>query len=161
MAAASSLYSVPSAVVFRAWAAHEDPKPMTRRLILKNGADATISFRLTLPRHAAFTVSGSLVQTAAHGDEVCNISLPAGGSTALTVTLHREHADEIECTDELCVRMPDGWLHVPLVALRLNRSCGRLCRRAAQGLPHARGVRCQGAPCGAGRGQRLRWRPAA
>lgn len=119
MAAPSDkLYFVPSAVIFRAWAAQEGTGPMTRRLMLKNDGATAVSFRISLPQHAAFSVSGKLVPSDAQGDEICNVSLPAGGSTALTVTLHREHADEIEIGDELCVRMPDSWLHVPLVALR-------------------------------------------
>ena len=116
--ASDNLYFVPSAVIFRAWAAQEGAGPMTRRLMLKNDGATAVAFRLSLPQHAAFSVSGKLVPSEARGDEVCNVSLPAGGSTALTVTLHREHADEIEIGDELCVRMPDSWLHVPLVALR-------------------------------------------
>jgi len=112
------LYSVPSALVFRSWAANTDPDAVIkRRLLLKNDSQQTLSFRLSLPQHPAFQVSGSLVPDAAPGD-VCNVTLPSGGSTSLTVTLHRAHADEIECRDELCVRMADGWLYVPLVALR-------------------------------------------
>jgi hypothetical protein len=112
------LYSVPSVLVFRSWASNADPDAVIkRRLLLKNDSQGTLSFRLSLPQHPAFQVSGSLVPDAAPGD-VCSVTLPAGGSTSLTVTLQREHADEIECRDELCVRMADGWLYVPLVALR-------------------------------------------
>lgn len=112
------LYSVPSVLVFRSWASNADPDAVIkRRLLLKNDSQRTLSFRLSLPQHPAFQVSGSLVPDAAPGD-VCSVTLPAGGSTSLTVTLARQHADEIECRDELCVRMADGWLYVPLVALR-------------------------------------------
>ena len=112
------LYSVPSVLVFRSWASNADPDTVIkRRLLLKNDSQRTLSFRLSLPEHPAFQVSGSLVPDTEPGD-VCSVTLPAGGSTSLTVTLRREHADEIECRDELCVRMADGWLYVPLVALR-------------------------------------------
>ena len=114
---ANQLYSVPSALVFRSWASNADPDAVIkRRLLLKNDSQRPLCFRLSLPQHPAFQVSGSLVPDAP-GD-VCNVTLPAAGSTSLTVTLLREHADEIECRDELCVRMADGWLYVPLVALR-------------------------------------------
>ena len=96
------LYSVPSVLVFRSWASNADPDAVIkRRLLLKNDSQRPLCFRLSLPQHPAFQVSGSLVPDAP-GD-VCNVTLPAAGSTSLTVTLLREHADEIECRDELCL----------------------------------------------------------
>ena len=111
------VYSVPAAVVFRRWAAHADPAaPIKRKLLLKNDGERAVSFRLSLPQHAAFEVSGSLVASASPG-EGCDVELPAGGSTSLTITLRREHADEIECRDELCVRMAAGCTERPAIIM--------------------------------------------
>ena len=83
---ANQLYSVPSALVFRSWASNADPDAVIkRRLLLKNDSQRPLCFRLSLPQHPAFQVSGSLVPDAP-GD-VCNVTLPAAGSTSLTVTL--------------------------------------------------------------------------
>ena len=72
------VYSVPAAVVFRRWAAHADPAaPIKRKLLLKNDGERAVSFRLSLPQHAAFEVSGSLVASASPG-EVCDVIVNFG-----------------------------------------------------------------------------------
>ena len=70
---ANQLYSVPSALVFRSWASNADPDAVIkRRLLLKNDSQRPLCFRLSLPQHPAFQVSGSLVPDVP-GD-VCNVS---------------------------------------------------------------------------------------
>ena len=46
---------------------------------------------------------------------ICDVDEISG---CMEVDACNYNADEIECRDELCVRMADGWLYVPLVALR-------------------------------------------
>ena len=111
------VYAVPQALVFRSWAV-SNGDATSRRLLLRNTGSLPMSFRLTLPKHAALRVTGECVKRASF-DLISSVELPPNGTTALVVDLlHGAAAEEAELRDELLVRTQRETIHVPLVALR-------------------------------------------
>ena len=123
----SPLYAVPPAVVFRSWGGwseEEAERARVRRLLIRNGGDEPVSFRLTLPdADAAFAVSGACVGKATF-DTITSVELAPGGTASLSVEFLA--ADDTggaadEHVSELLVRTAYDTLHVPLAAVRDTR----------------------------------------
>ena len=111
------VYAVPQALVFRSWAV-SNGDATSRRLLLRHTGSLPMSFRLTLPKHAALRVTGECVKRASF-DLISSVELPPNGTTALVVDLlHGAAAEEAELRDELLVRTQRETIHVPT---RLDR----------------------------------------
>ena len=118
------MYSVPQAIVIRAWAEDASASVTSRRLLIRNSEpQASISFRITLPTHTAIRVSGPCIKRAAF-DSISSVHLAPGGTEALTVEFLHDEAradNRAEIVDELLLRTHRETIHVPLVALRNTR----------------------------------------
>ena len=118
------VYAVPQSIIFRQFVAWE-ASTANRRLLLRNGNDHAVTFRLTLPKNGAFRVTGDCVQRATF-DTISSVSLPPGGQAALTIAFLLEElpagAPDAEVHDELVVRTRYETLHVPLAAVRDAKS---------------------------------------
>ena len=116
----NNVYAVPQSLVFRSFASwSDDDKAARRRLMLRNGYDFPVGFRLTLPSNGAFRITGDCVSLATF-DTITSVDLPPGGMAALTVEFNPGSAasSEGEVRDVLIVRMCRETLHVPLAAVR-------------------------------------------
>ena len=91
-------------------------------LIVKNGGEDPLTFRLTLPSNAAFRIEGDCVKKATF-DKITAAELAPGGSAVLTITLvpTAVAAEAAEAVDELLIRTVTETVHVPLAAVRDGR----------------------------------------
>lgn len=115
-----SIYSVPSSICFRQWGPDSDQQ--TRRLLLKNGGDASISFRLTLPGNAALKVSGADLEQAT--SELNYVELAPMATASFVVTFLPICASGSDIRESIIVRTRRQWLHVSLFALKDANSQG-------------------------------------